>query len=303
MKRSEATLAPACPQCGGATEHAFDTTDVNRQIGITSFSYLRCLTCGVVFLRNVPNDLARYYPEDYYFIARSMEELAAWASSERYKLDIILKYRNAGRLIEVGPASGAFAYLAKTAGFEVTAIEMDERCADYLATKAGLHVIHSADEAKALQTAPQADVIAMWHVIEHLVDPWTMLEVAATKLRPGGILVLAAPNPHAAQFRLFGAQWVHVDAPRHLWLIPSEVLAQRGAKAGLSLRMVTTRDPGSLAWNRFGWEYSVANRFGVRPGGRFLSRAARVVTKIASVIESREGKGSAYTIVLEKPAA
>ncbi len=293
----------ACPQCGARTERAFETSDINRRIGRERFLYLHCPSCEVVFLANVPEDLGRYYPSDYYFIARSLDELASWGKSERYKLDIVLQYRSGGRLIEVGPASGAFAYLAKSAGFDVTAIEMDQRCADYLAVTAGLHVIHSADEARALESAPAADVIAMWHVIEHLVDPWSMLEVAAAKLRPGGVLVLATPNPFARQFRFFGSRWVHVDAPRHLCLIPPQVLVRRGAKHGLSLRTLTTRDPGSLFWNRFGWEYSLANLLGLQAGQRWASRAGRIAAKIAQAIESREGKGAAYTIVLEKPAA
>jgi SAM-dependent methyltransferase len=297
------TIATRCPQCGHQAERAFETPDINRRIGNVSFTYQHCPSCGLIFLQNVPKDLGRYYPSDYYFIARSLDELTAWGRSEQYKLDIVRNYRESGRLVEVGPASGGFAYLAKTAGFQVTVIEMDKRCSEYLRSIAGLDVINSADEAKALQTAPQADVIAMWHVIEHLVDPWQMIEVAAAKLKPKGILVLATPNPRAAQFRLFGSRWVHVDAPRHLWLIPPEVLAQRGARLGLSVRLVTTRDPGSLFWNRFGWQYSIANLLGVPPGNRWMSRAARVISQAGSVLESREGRGSAYTIVLEKTGA
>ena len=301
MSTRQTMLAANCPQCGAETEHAFDTADLNRRIDEIVFSYSRCRACGVVFLRNAPKDLARYYPQDYYAIARSLDELAVWSTIERYKMDIVLRYRNGGRLIEVGPASGAFAYLAKTAGFQVTAIEMDPRCSDYLATKLGVHVIQSADEARALETAPSADVIAMWHVIEHLVDPWQMLEVAARKLRPGGILVLAAPNPNALQFRLFRQRWTHVDAPRHLWLIPPQVLASRGAEAGLRLRMITTRDRGSLYWNRFGWEQSLANRFRSQGGRRLAALLGRAVAMVTSIVESLEGKGSAYTIVMEKP--
>jgi 2-polyprenyl-3-methyl-5-hydroxy-6-metoxy-1,4-benzoquinol methylase len=278
----------------------FQTADLNRRIGTGAFSYRRCRSCRVIYLESVPADLQRYYASDYYVIARSLQELEGWGQAERYKLDIVSRFRRGGRLIEVGPASGAFAYLAKSSGFAVTAIEMDERCSRYLSSEAGLDVIHSADEAKALQTAPAADVIAMWHVIEHLVDPWSMLEVAAAKLKPGGILVLAAPNPHAVQLRLFGGRWVHVDAPRHLWLIPPAVLEERGRKAGLSTRMLTTRDPGSLAWNRFGWEYSLANGLGVP---RKLSRyAGFALTLAAAPVERREGLGCAYTLVMEKPA-
>lgn len=295
------TSTATCPQCGDGAAHAFDATDSNRRIGSGVFSYMRCRACGVVFLSNVPPDLSRYYPEDYYTIARSHEELQTWSHFERYKLDIILNYRTTGRLIEIGPASGAFAYLAKTAGFDVTAIEMDRRCAEYLSSKLGIGVIHSADEANALKTAGTADVIAMWHVIEHLVDPWSMLSVAAGSLRPGGILVVAAPNPQAFQFRLLSASWAHVDAPRHLWLIPMGVIGERGAKAGLAVRLATTRDAGSLFWNRFGWQQSLANRFASSSCRRVASLAGRGIALAASVLESREGWGSAYTLVLQKP--
>lgn len=289
-----------CPQCGGKTRLAFETTDRNRRIGTERFRYLRCIACDVIFLDNVPADLERYYPSDYYFIARSLEELAGWGHAERFKLDIVRRHRQAGRLIEIGPASGAFAYLAKTSGFEVTAIEMDQRCAEYLRGTAGLEVIHSADEAAALAGARQADVIAMWHVIEHLVDPWRMIEAAAAKLRPGGVLILATPNPAAWQFGVLGGSWAHVDAPRHVWLMPWQALAKRGARHGLSVREVTTRDPGSLFWNRFGWEYSLASLLRLQPGKRWASRLGRLATLAARPFEAREGWGAAYTIVLAK---
>ena len=35
----------------------------------------------------------------------------------------------------------------------------------------------------------------MSHVIEHLIDPATGLRRAMERVRPGGVLVLAAPNP------------------------------------------------------------------------------------------------------------
>jgi SAM-dependent methyltransferase len=279
---------------------AFDARDYNRRIDAQVFFYWRCGKCGVIFLHPAPADLARYYPDDYYVLARSRAELATWSLHEAYKLDIVSGVRAGGRLIEVGPASGAFAFLAQRAGYQVTAIEMDRRCCEYLSSQLGIEAIHSAEEANALAEMPPADVIAMWHVIEHLADPWAMLEVAAARLRPGGVLVLATPNPHALQFRLFGNRWTHVDAPRHLWLIPPEVLVRRGAALGLSARLQTTRDRGSLSWNRFGWEWSLAAAGMPRGAARWLGGIATVV---AAPLESREGRGCAYTLVLQKGGA
>lgn len=48
-----------------------------------------------------------------------------------------------GRLLEVGPAHGAFALQASEGGFDVTTIEMDERCCRHLESVVGVTAIHS----------------------------------------------------------------------------------------------------------------------------------------------------------------
>lgn len=291
-----------CRHCGAETENAFHIQDINRRIGSGRFPYVRCKNCGLLFLENPPEDIGSYYPPEYYVIPKSVAELASWSVSEQYKIDLVRRFRTSGRLIEIGPASGGFCYLSKAAGFDVSAIEMDRRSCQFLSSKLGIEVLESADEAAALQTAEPADVIAMWHVIEHLVDPWSMLEVAAGKLRPGGVLVLATPNPNALQFALLGRRWVHVDAPRHLWLLPSEVIEERARGLGLTVRLTTTRDTGSMRWNRFGWEYTLMNMFLHPVLRRMAGIIGRLIAAVASPFEHREGRGAAYTIVLQKPS-
>ena len=187
-----------CPQCGGKPRLQFNVADINRRITEATFAYVRCQSCGVVYLADPPTDLGHYYAASYYSHASTLEELARWAESERYKLDLVRRFRVDGHLVEVGPASGSFLYLAWTAGFEATAIEMDARSAEVIAAMMPIEVLNTADEASALGQTHPADVIAMWQVIEHLVDPWTMLEAAADRLKPGGVLIIAAPNPRFA---------------------------------------------------------------------------------------------------------
>jgi SAM-dependent methyltransferase len=287
-----------CPQCGGEARLALKVRDINRGISDVEFEYLQCSTCGTLYLGDVPADLNRYYPAGYYSVAQSEDELARWSVREQYKMELVRRFKDAGRLIEVGPGSGGFCYLANKAGFQVSAIEMDRRCSEFLARTLKIDVVNSADEADALKNAPAADVIAMWHVIEHLVDPWAMVEVAAAKLKRGGILVLSAPNPAAVQLALFGGRWVHLDAPRHLWLIPPAVLERRCEKAGLTSRLLTTRDAGSLFWNRFGWRHSLENGLGAPR--RLAQLGSYALTLAAAPFERREGHGSAYTLIMEK---
>jgi len=104
----------------------------------------------------------------------------------------------------------------------------------------------------ALRLASQPDVIALWHALEHLHDPWRLLEAACAKLANGGALMVAMPNPHSLQLRLFGRFWTHIDTPRHLHLVPSGVLCDRLARLGPEAELVTTTDAGSIGWDDFG---------------------------------------------------
>jgi SAM-dependent methyltransferase len=178
---------------------------------------------------------------------------------------------------------------------------MDAGCCQFLREVVGVPVWQSDDPVSALADAGQFDVVAMWHVIEHLENPRQVIEAAGASLRPGGILVIAAPNPGSLQFRLFGTRWTHLDAPRHLFLIPPAELVALGRSVGLEPALVTTVDEGSLGWNRFGWRESLAGfasgryaRAGLRLTGSFLGW-------LAAPIERRRVRGATYTLVLRKP--
>jgi SAM-dependent methyltransferase len=255
-----------------------------------------------LFLSPVPEDIGRYYPDAYYPVPSNLEQLSAKAAPERYKIDLVRRFVPGGRLLEVGPAYGTFAHLARETGFDVTAVERDARCCRFLRDVVGVRTIRSDDVAPAVEKEPPYDVIAMWHVLEHLPDPWRTLDALASKLAPGGILVVATPNPEAWQSRVLGTHWPHLDAPRHLWLIPPSVLSRKAAESGLEIALLTTRDKGSLGWNAFGWQYFLSNFFRSRLMRMGMYVAGSLLGVALAPIEGTEGKGSAYTIVMRRAA-
>jgi len=297
MAPSTTTL---CPYCGGDAPLCLQARDTNRRISHEVFLYHECRSCGLLFLRNVPENLGDYYPEEYYYLPATIAELSRCAAREVYKVELVKRFQPAGKLVEIGPGSGSFAHLAKQAGFDVTAIEMNRRSCTFLREVVGVSVIESADELSSLQAIGTADVIALWHVLEHLRAPWELIRVASTVLEPGGILVLAAPNPDSLQRHLLKSRWVHLDAPRHLRL-PSARLIERIARAeGLETALLTTCDRGSIGWNQFGWRLCFGNAF----RGRLMRRGAQltgaVVSHLMAPLEAREGVGTAYTMIFRK---
>jgi SAM-dependent methyltransferase len=273
--------------------------DYNRRLASSRFTYFSCAECGSLSLPEPPADLDRFYPSAYYQMPADRRELAAIAAGERYKVELVQRFVKGGRLLEIGPAVGGFAYLAKQAGFEVETVEMDAACCEFLREVVGVGVTHSADARAVLVRSAPLQVVALWHVLEHLPDPIETLAAAAGALAPGGILVIAAPNPSSLQFSLFRSRWAHLDAPRHLQLIPLTYLRSRGAGWGLTSVLETATDQGGVGWNLFGWSLSLDN-VARSAGLRFPHLGARAISRLARPLERSDLRGSTYTIILRK---
>lgn len=294
-----------CPVCKNSAELFIQAQDLNQKVGTAVFDYYRCPGCTLVFLDPVPADLGRYYDVDYppYRIPATQEQLAQAAGAVAWRVDFVRQYATAGRLLEIGPSYGAFAYVASKTGFTVDVIEMDEQCCAFI----NQHI----PEVTALQTTNPAegivrlgrqyDVITLWHNIEHLTDPWAVLGTAVQHLAHGGVLVISTPNPDSLQFRLFRKNWVHLDAPRHLLLLPPRVLTQFLVGHGMTLEHVTTSDPDSRLMTEGGWGQSIGHAIaGYGAGRRVIKRLLKMVRAVLWPLERLLGRGAGYTAVYRK---
>jgi 2-polyprenyl-3-methyl-5-hydroxy-6-metoxy-1,4-benzoquinol methylase len=294
---------PPCPLCGTASSFAFTTSDLNRRATEELFRYYDCHGCGVTFLQNVPNDLPRYYTSGYHHTPDA-SRLDEASRPEAYKLDFVRPRVPSGSVVDIGPSYGAFLHVAQSAGYDVTAIEMDAECCTFIERVVGVRAVHSSEPQVALMSLPQVDVITLWHSIEHLVEPWLTLEAAAARLRPGGLLVVSTPNPVGLQARLLKGRWAHVDAPRHLFLIPPTALVKRTVAYGFSSVLTTSTDEETLRCNRFGWQralFELGLRHARAPLGAPTAQVlGTAMERVMRPLESRRDRGTAYVAVLAK---
>jgi len=291
-----------CPQCKQESSLFFQTKDLNQKISCEIFDYYICPKCRLIFLFPVPSDIGIYYRGNYpaYAIPTSIKDLIAKSEKVRFRIEIVQKFVTQGCLLEIGPSYGGFAFLAKQAGFEVKVIEMDKQCCQFLTDVVGVYSINTDNVIMALWEAPRYNVIALWHVIEHLSEPWTILNMLAKLLLPGGIIVISTPNPDSLQFKILKRYWVNVDAPRHLELIPATLLKRFMHERGLETVLITTTDKDGLTLNRFGWNVSLMHLFN-NPIGKLSMRVMwRIISFVLNPIERNGLHGSAYTMVFRK---
>jgi 2-polyprenyl-3-methyl-5-hydroxy-6-metoxy-1,4-benzoquinol methylase len=292
-------MLPPCPRCGAASVHALDATDRNRMVSEERFQYCRCTACGVLWLPEIPEDLARYYPADYHDFLRG-NALAAAVAAEAPRVALLARHVEPGHIVEIGPSQGVFAAAVSAAGYDVVGLEMDPACCRHLEEVVGVRAINTDAPAAVLPELQPSRAAVMWHVLEHLPNPWELLRAVAANLERGGVLALATPNPQSLQMRVFGSRWVHLDAPRHVTLVPLSALEEELAGLGLRLAESTTVDPVGITLNLMGWRYSILSPPALRPDPRLGYAIGDTLNRLARPVERRDLRGAAYTAVFVK---
>jgi SAM-dependent methyltransferase len=119
-------------------------------------------------------------------------------------------------------------------GWATEGVEPDPAAAA-LARRAGLTITEGTiDDLDSPGRAGGFSAITMSHVLEHVHEPRRTLVVAHRLLRPGGTLWIATPNLRSLGHRLFGANWLGLDPPRHLALFTHASLARLLDHAGFN---------------------------------------------------------------------
>jgi len=142
-----------------------------------------------------------------------------------------------GPILDVGAGDGALLEALRRRGRETLAID---RCA-------------SPPDVREMDLSAVEGTwagVVFWHSLEHLPEAGAALDRAASILDPGGLLVIAMPNPASLQAGLFGERWFANDFPRHLVHVPAPTLIARASDLGLAVERVSYLRGGQVA---FGW--------------------------------------------------
>ncbi len=291
-----------CPNCEGEASHFLSATDKNRNTTESKFEYFKCGDCGLMFMDSPPADMAPFYKGGYDPIPCSASDLRVIAAGERYRTEPLLRHKSKGRCLEIGPWRGVICSNMKDAGFEVTAIEMDGNCVQFLRDRLGIEAIQSSDPAGVMRTLePGFDVIVAWHSLEHIPNAWRVIEQASRLLTSDGVLLLAMPNPDSFEFAMLQGAWYHLDCPRHVCFFPIATLVEICKKNGLEAIEITSADTFSKKQSAQGWRTLVRSLVPIRYVRGLLERTVgRLLYWFAYPMQMRDGRGSAYTAIFRK---
>lgn len=227
-----------CPVCGSRkTTETLKTTDprkISKKSG--EFTYFKCSSCRTVYLTGIKID-TKYYSQAYglkYYggnlnISLPEKYYGAFINSRKRKvLTKLTEHMKSVHILDIGAGNLNFLNFLNEGEFKKSAIDIYKN----KVVAEDIEVIND-DFLKHDFKSVKYDLVTSWHVIEHIPDPESFVRKIYQILKPGGYLVISTPNSESFSFRLFGKDWYHLDAPRHLVLFNKESLIRLTEKSGL----------------------------------------------------------------------
>lgn len=168
----------------------------------------QCSRCGLVFLWPQPAaaDLDRYYVEQY-----RLDYSEDPPVDQRFSLELAEAGRRVSRLkplmhkdtslLEIGSGSGAFLFKVKDCVRECAGIEPHRDSRAWIEREVGVSPFAGIPEVAA--SRKRFDLIVLFHVLEHVLDPVAFLKEVQQLLNGGGRLAVEAPNVEDAMIALY----------------------------------------------------------------------------------------------------
>jgi len=206
---------------------------------------VQCRNCGLQYVGwrrsqltfgsggGTPSDVAERVEAANFNIRnlRLEEEHRLGILNARWRLDLIKEFRSSGRLLEVGCARGDFLRVAREA-FDVSGVEPNPSLAECAQDVAPIH-------RDVIETLPwnEFDVIASFHVIEHVDSPKRFVSAMAERIKRGGLLVLETPDIDSLPFRFMKAKWRQF-IPEHYFFFDQSTMTRLLSESGFKVERI-----------------------------------------------------------------
>ncbi|ALM49238.1 methyltransferase [Flavobacterium psychrophilum] len=135
-----------------------------------------------------------------------------------------------GNILDIGAGTGDFLVMAKSKGWEIVGLEPNPKAKASAQAKGVIFL-----EELSQMPDRSADIITMWHVLEHVPDIENQIAELKRILKPGGTIIIAVPNFKSYDAQYYGKHWAAYDVPRHLWHFSKTSIKLLFAKQGMEL--------------------------------------------------------------------
>jgi 2-polyprenyl-3-methyl-5-hydroxy-6-metoxy-1,4-benzoquinol methylase len=172
--------------------------------------------------------------QDTYFDPRRR---AAVVESEFAFMDAL--FDTPGTLLDIGAGDGAFIAHAASCGWDCVGVDPAASPSEAMTAATGrVRLIRGVLDD--LPSGQRFDAVTLWDVIEHADDPEALLEAAAARLAPDGVLVIETGNYQSVDRASAGADWWGY-ALDHRWYFGPPAVRELLMRAGMTHAALASR--------------------------------------------------------------
>jgi len=221
------------------------------------FTYFECSKCGCLQIAEIPKNMSKYYPTNYYsykknltrnfvkeIFKRKRDEYALFKKGF-IRMMIYKKFPNPlfnlisrtrinynSKILDVGCGAGNYLHALNRIGFK-NLVGVDPYLRE--STKEGDVEIYN----KSIRELPgnqKYDFIIFNHSFEHISEQLQTLIKVYKLLSEGGVCLIRMPIKTDYIWNCYGTNWVQIDAPRHFFLYTLKSFELLVKKSGLSIQ-------------------------------------------------------------------
>jgi 2-polyprenyl-3-methyl-5-hydroxy-6-metoxy-1,4-benzoquinol methylase len=263
--------AVKCINCGGSAEDIVQSLVWDTRFGIRQEFQIRiCANCGLEQTTPLPRqeELNGLYERHYNFggeqNTRYTRLRAGFINSFLYRVWLAIdgdisfhRMTGSGNLLDVGCNEGRGLELYQGNGFYAEGLELNSKAAEAARSK-GFTVYGSTLENFA--TGKKYDVVVLSNVLEHALDPHSMIQHVHRLLNPNGQVWISCPNSQSWLRTAFGRYWINWHVPFHIAHFSPDTLRELLKKS--QFEIINMRQETPALWVA----HSIVARLFAEPG-------------------------------------
>ena len=239
---SSSQIKVKCPAC--LSEKSAKVGDKNN------YSINQCADCQTLFAEvafenektvNEVQELYDHYYDSAKFALHPAVELSLQKAVRSFE-----KFRQTGRLLDIGFGEGGLLTVAEKNAWECYGTELSPQSLKY-GRERNWKV---SKDALTDDRFPEEgfDVVTLVELIEHVPNPDDFLQTAYALLRPGGLLYLTTPNTQSINRRWLGIDWSVISPPEHIIIWSAAGMRKILSRNGFAPKKIRTEgfNPGEI---------------------------------------------------------
>jgi len=223
------------------------------------FIYFKCPICGCLQITETPQNLSKYYPDNYYSfqqlnitnkklkkaikiilvnaymrgltILRYAPYIKHFNSLEFFLLKILTNFNKKQLILDIGCGVGGLLQRISEWGY-LNLTGIDPFIKDDIFYPSGVKILKQTIN----DLTGKYDLIMLHHSFEHMPEPNNVLKYLFNILNDDGILLIRIPVSDSFAYRKYQNNWYQLDAPRHFFLHTTKSISYLSKNNGFIIK-------------------------------------------------------------------